>query len=142
MDTWSIAPELTGRYEWNWGRTLFDLSSRYDFFHTESFSSSSSAVGVNGDSQTWENKLDVDAPLGWKLFGRELRTGGFFSRTELFGNVAQGLNEGHVYTLNGRFVMDLVGTVWKVRWLGVGVSYLWGDHFDGWTAGVDFRLQF
>jgi hypothetical protein len=142
VDTWSVAPELAGRYEWNWGRTTFELGSRYSFYHTESFNSSSSVVGVNGDSQTWQNKLDVDAPLGWKLFGRELRTGGFFARTELFGNVARGLNEDHVYTLNGRFVMDLVGKVWKVRWLGAGVSYLWGDHFNGWTAGLDLRFQF
>jgi len=48
-----------------------------------------------------ENKLDVGVPLGWKLFDQELHTGGFFSRTELFGNAAEGLNENHIYTVNG-----------------------------------------
>jgi len=81
-------------------------------------------------------------PLGWKLFDRELHTGGFFSRTELFGNAAEGLNENHIYTVNGRFVMDLLGKVWKVRWLGLGASYFFGDHFDGWSAGLDLRFQF
>jgi hypothetical protein len=142
VDTWSISPEVTGRYEWNWGRTTLEFDSRYNFYHTESFNSSSPVVGVAGDSSTWENKLDVDAPLGGKLFGRELHAGGFFSRTELFGNIAQGLNADHVYTLNGRLVLDLFGVAWKVRWLGAGVSYLWSDHFSGWSAGLDLRLQF
>ena len=142
LDTWSIVPEVSGRYGWHWGRTTFELDSRYNFYHTESFDSSSPVVGVTGDSSTWRNKLDVDAPLGWKVFGRELRTGGFFARTELFGNIAPGLNEEHVYTINGRFVLDLLGVAWKVRWMGAGVSYFWAEHFSGWSAGLDLKLQF
>jgi hypothetical protein len=142
MDTWSVQPSLELNYDFQWRRTTFEFGSRYNYFHTESFNSSSSVVGVNGDSHTWENKLDVDVPLGWKLFDRELHTGGFFSRTELFGNAAEGLNENHIYTINGRFVMDLLGKVWKVRWLGVGCSYFWGDHFGGWSAGLDMRFKF
>ena len=142
MDTWSVQPSLELNYDFQWQRITFEFGSRYNFFHTESFNSSSSVVGVCGDSHTWENKLDVDVPLGWKLFDRELHTGGFFSRTELFGNAAEGLNENHIYTVNGRFVMDLLGKVWKVRWLGVGYSYFWGDHFGGWSAGLDMRFKF
>jgi hypothetical protein len=142
IDTWSVAPSLDLRYEWRWGRTTFEFGSRYNFFHTESFDSSSPVVNVRGDSHTWENKLDVDVPLGWKVFGCELRTGGFLSRTELFGGAADGLNADRFYTLNGRFVVDLLGKVWKVRWLGVGASYLFAEDFEGWTAGVDLRFQF
>lgn len=142
LETWSVAPSLDLGYEWWWRRTAFEFSSRYNFFHTESFDSSSPVVSVNGDSHTWENKLDADVPLGLKVFGRELHTGGFLARTELFGAAAQGLNADHVYTVNGRFVVDLPGKVWKVRWLGLGASYLFGDHFGGWTAGVDLRFQF
>lgn len=142
LDTWSVMPSLDLRYEWLWRRTAFEFNSRYTFFHTESFDSSSPVVSVNGDSHAWENKLDVDVPLGWRVFGRELHTGGFFARTELFGGAAEGLNEDHIYTVNGRFVMDLLGKVWKVRWLGLGASYFFGDHFDGWSAGLDLRFQF
>ena len=142
LDTWSVAPSLNAQYEWLWGRTTFAPGSRYNFFHTESFDSSSPVVGVNGDSHTWENKLDADVPLGWKIFERELHTGGFFSRTELFGGAAQGLNADYIYTLNGRLVADLLRKVWKVRWMGVGCSYFWGEHFSGWSAGLDMRFQF
>jgi hypothetical protein len=142
IDTWSVAPSLDLRYEWRCGRSTFEFGSRYNFFHTESFDSSSPVVNVRGDSHTWENKLDVDVPLGWKVFGRELHTGGFLARTELFGGAAEGLNADHLYTVNGRFVVDLLGKVWKVRWLGVGASYIFGEHAAGWTAGVDLRFQF
>jgi hypothetical protein len=142
IDTWSVVPGTEFKYDWTWKRTAFEFGSRYNFFHTESFNSSSPLVQVRGDSHTWENKLDVDVPLGLKVFGRELRTGGFVSRTELFGGIAEGLNANHLYTFNGRVVVDLLGAVWKVRWLGVGGSYFLSDHFSGWSAGLDIRFQF
>ena len=137
LDTWSIDPAFELRYDWSWQRTRFEFGTRYTFFHTESFNSSSPLVRVEGDSHSWENKLDVDVPLGWRLLDCELHTGGFLSRTELFGNIADGLNANHVYTANGRFVLDLLGKVWKVRWFGVGASYFWGEKVNGWTAGPD-----
>lgn len=142
LDTWSVAPSAEGRYEWECWRNRLELSSRYSYFHTESFSGSSPVISVAGDSQTWENKLDVDVPLPCHVFGHELHTGGFFSRTELFGHAASGLNEDHVYTANGRLVLDFLGSLWKVRWLGLGASYFWGSHVDGWSAGADVRFQF
>jgi hypothetical protein len=29
-----------------------------------------------------------------------------------------------------------------VRWIGVGCSYIWGDNFNGWSAGVALTLDF
>jgi hypothetical protein len=142
LDTWTLAPGIEAKYEWMWGRTAFSFSSRYGFFHTESFQCSSDVIGVEGDSHTWENKLDVDVPMGLKVFGQELHTGGFFSRTELHGGIADGLDANHVYTANGRLVVDLLGKLWKVRWLGIGASYFWGNDAHGWTAGLDTRFQF
>jgi hypothetical protein len=142
LDTWSVVPSLDAKYQWNWGRTTFEFSSRYNFFHTESFASSSPVINIQGDSHTWENKLDVDVPLGWKLFGQELHTGGYLGRTELFGGVADGMNENHVNIVNGRLVLDLAGKLWKVQWLGLGYSYFFGEHFEGWSAGATVRFQF
>jgi hypothetical protein len=142
VDTWSVVPALELDYQWLWGRTTFVFSSRYNFFHTESFESSSPIIGVNGDSSTWANKLDVDVPLGLKVFGSELHTGGFFSRTDIFGGAADGLNTGYVYTANGRLVLDFLGKLWKLRWAGVGVSYFSGHELSGWSGGVDLRFAF
>ena len=142
MDTWSVVPALELDYRWNWRRTTFQFSSAYNFFHTESFKSSSPILGVQGNSSTWANKLDVDVPLGLKLFGREIHTGGFFSRTEVFGDAARGLNTGYVYTANGRLVLDFLGKLWKVKWLGVGFSYFWGHDLEGWSAGLTTQFQF
>jgi len=141
LNTWSVVPALELDYKWSWGRTTFEVSSGYDFFHTEDFKSSSVIVGVDGDSSTWANKLEVDVPLGLKILGRELHTGGFVSRTEIFGNAAQGFNTSYVYTANSRLVLDFLGKVWKLKWLGVGVSYFWGHELEGWSAGVDMRFK-
>lgn len=142
LETWSAVPALDFRYSTQWRRTTVELSSRYSFFHTESFRSSSPVVGVKGDSDTWENRLDFDVPLTWQVAGYPLRTGGFVSRTELGGNAAVGLNENHFYTVNGRLVADLLGKIWKVRWVGLGASWFNGSHFNGWTAGMDVRFKF
>ena len=142
IDSWSVQPALDVDYEWLWGRTTFEFSSRYNYFHTESFNSTSPLASVNGDSHTWENKLDVDVPLGWKILGGELHTGGFFARTEMFGGIAAGLNADHSYTVNGRLVLDLLGKLWKVKWLGLGASYFFSDNFSGWSAGLDLRFKF
>jgi hypothetical protein len=142
LDTWSAAPSVEGRYEWEWRRTRLEFSSHYTFFHTESFRGSSPIIAVDGDSGTWENKIDADVPLGWMVFGRELHAGGFISRTEIFGGTADGLNADHLYTVNGRLVLDFLGRIWAVRWLGLGTSYFWGEHVNGWSAGVDVRFEF
>ena len=142
LDTWSVVPALELDYEWKWRRATFDFSSSYEFFHTESFESSSPFLGVKGNSSTWANKLDADIPLGLKVFGRELHTGGFLSRTEVLGDAAHGLNTGYVYTANGRLVLDFLGKLWKLKWLGVGASYFWGHDLEGWSAGLDMRFKF
>jgi hypothetical protein len=125
-----------------WRRSVFTFTSRYTFYHTESFDSTSEFVNVDGNSQAWENRLDVDVPLGWKLFGQELRTGGFFNHVEMFGGLEEGLNSSYLNTANARLVADLLGKVWKVKWVGIGVSYFWGDNFAGWSAGLDLQFQF
>lgn len=142
VDTWSVIPGLELEYTWTWGRTIFDFSSRFSYFHTESFNSTSRFISIDGNSQSWVNKIDVDVPLGWKVLGRELHTGGFISRTELFGDAADGFKSDHLYTFNGRLVLDFLGKLWKVRWLGLGGSYIMGEDFDGWSVGADVRFKF
>jgi hypothetical protein len=97
---------------------------------------------VAGSSQTWENRLDVDIPTGWHPFGREFHTGGYFNRTELYGNISDGMNEDYIYKANLRAVLNFEGVLWKLRWLGVGGSYFWGRDFSGWSAGIDIRFKF
>jgi len=142
MDTWSVVPAMAVSYQWPWSRTLFEFSSRYNFFHTESFSSTTALLGVNGDSHTWDNKLDVDVPLGVSFLGRELRTGGFFQRTDVFGNAAKAVRSDYIYTANGRLVLDFLGHPLKLRWLGLGASYFWGHNSSGWSAGIDMKFMF
>jgi hypothetical protein len=142
VDTWTIRPALDLQYQYTWHRTIFTLSSDFTYFYTESFSSSSPNVDVNGDSESWENKLDVDVPLGVELFGHELRTGGFFSRTEFYDGLRDGLNTEYMYQAHGRLVLDFLDQLWKVQYIGIGVSYMWAGDFNGWSIGADVAFRF
>ena len=143
VDTWTIRPAADFQYVYTWRRTIFTFNSDPVYFHTESFSASNPNVNVNGNSETWMNKIDVDVPLGKDLWGHELRTGGYFSRTEFYGDIHNGLGLDHLYEIHGRVVLDYLNQLWKVQWIGLGASYLWGDNgFSGYSYGLDIAFQF
>ncbi len=143
VDTWTIRPAADFQYIYTWRRTIFTLNSDPAYFHTESFNASNPNVNVNGNSETWMNKIDVDVPLGKDLWGHELRTGGYFSRTEFYGDIQNGLGLNHLYEIHGRVVLDYLNQLWKVQWIGLGASYLWGNNgFSGYSYGLDIAFQF
>ena len=142
IDTWSVRSAMDIQYLIRWNRVIITLASDPTFFRTESFHDSGPGVRVSGDSASLANKLDVDVPLGIEVYGHEVRTGGYFSRTELYGDLKSGLDVQHVDELHARVVLDFLHQVWKVQWLGVGTSYLWGPNIHGWTVGVDLAWRF
>jgi hypothetical protein len=142
VDTWTVRP--SGQLAWvqDVGRIRLTFASDGTYFHTQDFGGSDNHPTVSGNSETWRNMVDVDIPLGHELFGHELRTGGYFSRTEFYGTVEQGLKWDHLYEIHYRVVLDFLGELWKVQWLGIGASYLWGPSFDGYSFGVDAAFRF
>ena len=57
-------------------------------------------------------------------------------------DIDKGLNTDHIYEIHGRIVLDFLGELWKVQWIGIGVSYLWGSNFTGYSYGADLAFQF
>jgi hypothetical protein len=141
-ESWILRPALDFQYVINWDRTIITLTSSPTYFHTVSFSSSNPNVGLSGNSGFLGNTVDVDIPLGLELWGHELRTGGDFSRTDLFGGLKTGLNEEYLYEVHGRLVLDFLNQLWKVQWIGIGASYNWGSNIKGWSAGADVAFRF
>ncbi len=142
VDTWTLRPALNAQYIINVQRSIITLSSDSTYFHTEDFGSSNSNVEIVGNSGSLTNKIDLDIPLGLELAGHELRSGGYVSRTEMFGDLRSGLGVQHMNELHGRLVMDFLNQLWKVQWIGVGGSYLWGTNITGWTVGADVAFRF
>jgi len=142
VDSWTIRPALNIQYLLTWDRTIFTLSSDSTYYHTESFSSSNSNVRISGNSGSEAAKFDVDVPLGIQLYSHELRAGGFLSYTALFGGLATGLSTQHLNEIHGRLVLDFLNQLWKVQWMGVGASYIWGQNISGWTVGADVTFRF
>jgi hypothetical protein len=143
-DTWTVRPATDIQWEYTFHRVIYTFTSNPVFFHTESFWTSNPNVSVNGNSGTWSNKFDVDIPLGKKLWGHELRTGGFFARTELLGDLKDGLGgTDHIYEVHPRLVLDWLNQgIPFVKWIGLGASYLWGPTFKGESFGLDVSIVF
>jgi hypothetical protein len=142
VDTWTFITGVDFQYRFTWDRTIITLSSNPVYYHTETFQVSNPHIQVNGNSQTWANILDVDIPMGVQLFGHELRTGGYYRWTGLYGAINEGLHESSLNEVHGRLVLDFLNQLWKVQWLGIGGSYLWGGNITGWTVGADVVFRF
>jgi len=142
IDTWTIRPACELAYVFTWRRTIFTLTSDGTYFHTENFASTNPNLDINGNSEMWQNKIDVDVPLGVQIFNHELRTGGYFSRSDFYGDLNTGLNTEHLYEVHGRVVLDFLGQLWKCQWIGLGYSYLWGSNFTGVSYGLDVAFRF
>jgi hypothetical protein len=142
VSTWSLRPAMNVQYVLPLGRTLVTFSSDTAGFFTHGFSRSNAHLRVGGDSGFVTNKIDLDIPLGVELYGHELRTGGYISRTDLLGDLKQGLAVQHLNELHGRLVFDFLNQLWGVQWIGLGASYLWGTNLSGWTVGADVEFHF
>lgn len=142
VDTWTLRPALNLQYLILIDRTIITLSTDSTYFHTESFSSSHAKFHVEGDSESVAATVDVDVPLGIQAQGHELRTGGFISYTALGGGLREGLNVQGMNEIHGRLVFDALNQVWKLQWIGIGVSYIVGHNITGWTVDADFAFRF
>ena len=142
IDTWTLRPALNVQYLIRFGRNTLTLSSDPTYYHTEAFGVSNSNMRIHGNSGSVDNKIDFDVPLGIQLFGHELHTGGYLSRTELLGDLKDGLGVAHVNEVHGRLVLDFLHQLWKVQWIGLGASYVDGTNFSGWAVGADIAFRF
>jgi hypothetical protein len=142
VDTLTLRPALNVQYVIRLYRSLITLSSDPIYFYTEDFNSSNPNVQIDGSSGSVANKIDVDVPLGIELYGHELRSGGYLSRTDLLGDLRSGLGVHHMNEIHGRLVLDFLNQYWKFQWIGVGASYLWGPNITGWTVGADVAFRF
>ncbi len=142
VDTWSLRPAVNLQYIVALDRALITFSSDPTGFFTHGFNRSNAYLKVAGDSGLVTNKVDVDIPLGIEVYGHELRSGGYLSRTDMFGDLQEGLGVEHVNEIHARLVLDFLNQLWKVQWLGVGASYLWGTNINGWTVGADAAFRF
>ena len=143
VDSWTVRPAGELAYNYVWGRTIFTLSTSGTYYYTESFQSSSDNFNIYSGAEIWKTKIDVDTPLGVELFGHELRTGGYYARDQFYGDLQQGLNTDYLNEIHGRIVLDFLNQLWKVQWLGIGVSYLWGaNDLHGVAYGIDACFRF
>ena len=142
VDTWTLRPAVNLQYIIALDRVLITLSSDPTGFITHGFNRSNAYEKIGGDAGLVTNKVDIDIPLGIEFYGHELRSGGYLSRTDMFGELQEGLGVEHVNEVHVRLVLDFLNQLWKLQWLGVGASYLYGTNINGWTIGADAAFRF
>ena len=141
-DTLTVVPGLEARYRHLFGSVQVTVKSLFKYFHTFPIERSTTALSFESTSQWWLNELDVEWRMPLYLWGRQLRTGAYVSRSELFGGVADAFDTDYMYQAGGRLVIDIQGLLWHVEYLGVGAGYFWNDKFSGWSVGAEISFAF
>lgn len=143
IETLSLRTGMNLQYVQPVGRSLVTASAEGAAFLTRSLSGDATQINVAGDSGYVTYKLDLDVPLGVEVAGHELRTGGYISHTQLYGELSNGLGVQDLNEVHGRIVLDFQNQFYKVQWIGLGASYVWGgSSFHGWTVGADVAFRF
>ena len=141
-DTFTLVPGLELRYRRLFGSVQLTLKSTFKYFHTEPIERSTTALSFESSSQWWFNEVDVEWRMPVYLWGRQLRTGVYFARSDLFGGLEDSFGTSYFYQTGGRLVMDVQGLFWKLETVGVGAGYFWSDKFSGWSIGAEISFAF
>ena len=141
-DTFTLVPGIELRYRRLFGTIQLTLKSAFKYFHTEPIERSTSALSFESTSQWWFNEVDVEWRMPLYLWGRQLRTGGYFARSDVFGGLEDSFGTSYFYQSGGRLVMDVQGLLWKLEYVGIGAGYFWSDRFSGWTIGAEISFAF
>ena len=141
-DTITLVPGIEARYRHLFGSVQLTVKSLFKYFHTQPIERSTTDLSFESTSKWWLNEVDVEWRMPLYLWGRQLRTGAYFSRAELSGGIEETLKTDHLYNAGGRFVMDIQGLLWHVEYVGVGAGYFWSDKFSGWTIGAEISFAF
>ena len=143
IDTVSLVPSIDLQYQWLINRDVkLTLLSRFAWFKTWSVASSSAYLRGSGNSFDFENRADLDLRLPITLFGFPLHTGGYVALDLLGDNFRDTVGTSTMYTVNSRLVLGDLDRLWKLHWLGIGVSYIAAKTFYGYSLGLEARLQF
>jgi hypothetical protein len=141
-DTLTLVPGIELRYRHLFGTVQLTLKSLFKYFHTEPIERSTTALSFESTSQWWFNEVDVEWRMPVYLWGRQLRTGAYFARSDLFGGLEDSFGSSYFYQTGGRLVMDVQGLLWKLEYIGLGAGYFWSDKFSGWTIGAEVSFAF
>jgi hypothetical protein len=140
--TLTFIPSLEVRYRPTFGRVTLELTSTFTYFATIPVARSTDAYSFTGESQIWNNRLEVYVVTPWAIAGWPVVTGAFIDRGELFGGIRDSLKADHFYSTGAHVALDPRGRLWKLTRIGLAGSYFWSSAFSGWTLGIDWNVAF
>jgi hypothetical protein len=84
-DTLTIVPGIEARYRHLFSPVQVTVRSLFKYFNTNPIERSTTALSFESSSEWWLNELDLEWRMPLYLWGRQLRTGAYVSRSEIFG---------------------------------------------------------
>ena len=84
-DTITLVPGIEARYRHRFGPLQLTVKSLFKYFNTQPIERSTTALSFESSSEWWLNEVDLEWRMPLHLWGRQLRTGAYFSRSELIG---------------------------------------------------------
>jgi hypothetical protein len=135
--TISITPSIELRYLVKPDPWQITVYSTYAYYETWPIQRSTDALSFRSNSGVWINGLDVDYRTHRYLFDCPIHLGGRFSRTDLYGGIRDSLAANYFYQLSLRVTIDVNGKIPLLDRLGVGVGYVWGEGFHGYSVGIE-----
>jgi len=137
VQTMTITPSIELRYLVKPDPWEFTLFSTYAYFDTWPIERSTSALSFRSNSGSWVNGADLDFRTQYRLFDCPVHLGGRFALTDLYGGLRQSLATSNFYQIGGRITLDTRGKIPLIDRLGVGIAYVWGEGFHGYSVGIE-----
>jgi hypothetical protein len=136
--TLTVTPSIELRYVVKPGPWTIMLFSDYSYYQTWPVERSTESLSFQSNSNAWVNGIDADFRTELSLFDCPVHLGGRFSRTDLYGGLRQSLGTNNFYQIGGRITLDTRGKLPLLERVGIGLAYVWGSGFSGYTVGIEF----
>jgi hypothetical protein len=142
VQTISLVPSFEFRYKKTFGRWTPKFTSAFAYYNTRPLSRSTDALSFRSDSKIWANKFDLDYLTAWQWLDCPMHFGGDIGRTDLYQGLQGALGTDHFYQTDGRITFDVLGRVWKVKYVGLTGGYFWCSAFRGYSIGLEGSVNF
>lgn len=142
VHTISLVPSFEVQYKKVFGRWTPTLSSDFAYFDTGPIHRSTTALSFQSDSMAWGNRFDLDYLTAIKLFQCPMHVGADIVRTDVYEGLRSALGTDFYYETDGRVTFDLLGKIWKVKYVGLSAGYYWCPSFTGYSIGLEGSLSF
>lgn len=139
IDVLTYSPSVAVAYELPIGRATITPRVKYTYLYNNSFDSSSPILDIDSSSHVLRSGIVANIPTGIEVFTSEVGVRPFFTRSDLYKAVEEGLFD-HFNEVGSELTFNTKESLKLVEELSLRGSYTWADNFEGWSFGVGYQF--